>query len=211
MLDFGTTAFISILFLVDPPGTIPAFMALTADYTPEKRRKTAFVASLTATLTLAVFAAIGNYIFRVLGLTLPAFQIAGGLILFLVALDMIRAQRSTKEGPEDMKEGEEAGDVAIAPLAIPMLAGPAALSTVAVLMAQAQNAGQVSLVFFAIALTGFICYLCLRLAEPIQKRLGRTGVQILGRILGLVLAGIGVQFILNGLSAAGMIQKPNAG
>jgi multiple antibiotic resistance protein len=210
MLDFGTTAFISILFLVDPPGTVPAFISLTAKYTPERRRKTALVASVTATLTLAGFAAIGNYIFRVLGLTLPAFQIAGGLILFLVALDMIRAQRSTQEGPGEMREGEDAADVAVAPLAIPMLAGPAALSTVAVLMAQAQNAGEVSLVFIAVALTGLVCYVTLRLAEPIQKRLGQTGIHILGRVLGLVLAGIGVQFVLNGLAAAGLVAKPAA-
>jgi multiple antibiotic resistance protein len=208
MLDFGTTAFISILFLVDPPGTVPAFISLTAKYTPEKRRKTALVASLTTTLTLAGFAAIGNYIFRVLGLTLPAFQIAGGLILFLVALDMIRAQRLTQEDPEEMKESEEAADVAVAPLAIPMLAGPAALSTVAVLMAQAQNAGEVSLVFLSILLTGLITFVTLRLAEPIQRRLGKTGIHILGRVLGLVLAGIAVQFVLNGLSAAGLIAKP---
>src|SRR5262245_36322706 len=142
MLDFATTAFISILFLVDPPGTVPAFMALTAKYSPAKRRKTALVASLTATLTLMGFAAVGNVVFRGLGLTLPAFQIAGGIILFMVALDMIRAQRTTQEDPEDMKESaesaESAGDVAVAPLAIPMLAGPAALSTVTVLMAQAK-------------------------------------------------------------------------
>jgi len=101
--------------------------------------------------------------------------------------------------------------VAVAPLAIPMLAGPAALSTVAVLMAQAQKAAEVSLVYLAIALTGIICYFTLRLAEPIQKRLGKTGIHILGRVLGLVLAGIAVQFILNGLNAAGLIPKPAPG
>ena len=107
-----------------------------------------------------------------------------------------------------MKEGEEAADVAVAPLAIPMLAGPAALSTVAVLMAQAQNVGEVGLVYLAIAATGIITYVTLRLAEPIQKRLGKTGIHILGRVLGLVLAGIAVQFVLNGLTAAGLIAKP---
>ena len=209
MLDFATTAFVSILFLVDPPGTVPAFMALTAKYSPAKRRKTALVASVVATLTLMGFAAVGNLIFRGLGLTLPAFQIAGGIILFLVALDMIRAQRTTQEDPEDMKESEEgAGDVAVAPLAIPMLAGPAALSTVTVLMAQAKNTAEASLVFAAIALTGLICYVTLRGAEPIQKRLGKTGIHILGRVLGLVLAGIGVQFVLNGLKAAQLLPKP---
>jgi multiple antibiotic resistance protein len=211
MLDFATTAFVSILFLVDPPGTVPAFMALTARYTPERRRRTALVASVVATLTLMGFAAVGNIVFRGLGLTLPAFQIAGGVILFLVALDMIRGQRTTQEGPGEMKEGEEANDVAVAPLAIPMLAGPAALSTVAVLMAQAKDTAHVSLVFLAIALTGLICYVTLRLAAPIQKRLGTTGVHILGRVLGLVLAGIGVQFILNGLKAAGLIPPQAAG
>lgn len=208
MLDFATTAFVSILFLVDPPGTVPAFMALTASYSPAKRRKTALVASVVATLTLMGFAAVGNVVFRGLGLTLPAFQIAGGIILFLVALDMIRAQRTTQEDPEDMKESESAGDVAVAPLAIPMLAGPAALSTVTVLMAQAKDTAEVSLVFGAVVLTGLICFLTLRSAEPIQKRLGKTGIHILGRVLGLVLAGIGVQFVLNGLKAAQLIPKP---
>src|SRR5262245_2203947 len=210
MLDFATTAFISILILVDPPGTVPAFMALTARYTPERRRKTVLVASVVATLTLMGFAAVGNVVFRVLGLTLPAFQIAGGVILFLVALDMIRGQRTTKERPEEVKGYEdtsEEADVAVAPLAIPMLAGPAALSTVAVLMAHAKDTAEASVVYLAIALTGLICYVTLRLAVPIQKRLGATGVQILGRVLGLVLAGIGVQFILNGLKAAELLPK----
>jgi multiple antibiotic resistance protein len=205
MLDFATTAFVSILFLVDPPGTVPAFIALTSRFPPEKRRKTALVASAAAATILAAFAAAGNYIFRVLGLTLPAFQIAGGLVLFVVALDMIRAQRSTQEGPGELTEGQAATDVAIAPLAIPMLAGPAALSTVTVLMAQARDAGEVGIVFLAIGLTGLVCYVTLRLAEPIQRRLGTTGVHVLDRVLGLVLAGIAVQFILNGLRAADLI------
>lgn len=200
MLDFWITAFVSVLFLVDPPGTVPAFLALTSGYSPARRKKTAFVASLTATLTLAVFAAVGTYLFRYLGLTLPAFQIAGGLILFVVALDMIRAKRTTQE------EQEEAGeDIAITPLAIPFLAGPAALSTVTVLMAQAQDAAQVTGVFVAIGATGLICFLTLRLGEPIQRRLGVTGIHVLGRVLGLVLAGISVQFVLDGLAAAKLI------
>jgi multiple antibiotic resistance protein len=208
MLDFATTAFVSVLFLVDPPGTVPAFIALTSRFTPAKRRRTALVASVAATLILMGFAAVGNVIFRVLGLTLPAFQIAGGLVLFVVALDMIRAQRTTQEEPSDLEETSAAAEVAIAPLAIPMLAGPAALSTVTVLMAQAADTAAVGVVFLAIALTGVVCYLTLRLAEPIQRRLGKTGVHVLDRVLGLVLAGIAVQFVLNGLAAAGLIAAP---
>lgn len=207
MLDFSLTAFMSILFLVDPPGTIPAFLALTAHYSPEKRRKTALVACITATITLCGFALMGTYLFRYLGLTLPAFQIAGGLILFLVALDMIRAQRSTQEDPQELQEGASAGDVAIAPLAIPLLAGPAAMSTVAVLMSRATDTIHSAMVFLAIGLTGLTCYLTLRLAEPIQRRLGTTGIHVLGRVLGLVLAGIAVQFVLNGLAAANLIAE----
>lgn len=204
MLDFATTAFISILFLVDPPGTVPAYLALTGHYTPERRRKTAFVACLTATLTLMAFAAVGNILFAHLGLTLPAFQIAGGLILFVVALDMIRADHA-EEKSDEMNEAK--GDVAITPLAIPFLAGPAALSTVTVLMSKAQGNGEALMVFAAIALTGLVCYITLRLGDPIQKRLGTTGIHVLGRILGLVLAGIAVQFVLDGLAAAGLIAK----
>ena len=205
MLDFWVTAFVSILFLVDPPGTIPAFLALTSSYSPARRRRTALVACVTATLTLAGFAAAGNYLFRYLGLTLPAFQIGGGLILFLVALDMIRAGKPSEENAEEMKEGAEADDVAITPLAIPFLAGPAALSTVAVLMAHAESTAEAGAVFLAIGLTGVVSYLTLRLADPIQRRLGTTGIHVLGRVLGLVLAGIAVQFVLDGLAAAKVI------
>ncbi|MGL4423406.1 MAG: MarC family protein [Gemmataceae bacterium] len=206
MLDFAATAFISILFLVDPPGVVPAFMALTSSFTPEQRRKTALVACFTATLTLMGFAAVGNVLFHFLGLTLPAFQIAGGFILFLVALDMIRSDH-LEEKSDEMKEAEPARDVSITPLAIPFLAGPAALSTVTVLMAKAETTWRATMVFAAIALTGVVSYGTLRLAEPIQRRLGLTGIHVLGRILGLVLAGIAVQFVLDGLAAAGLIAK----
>ena len=207
MLDFATTAFVSILFLADPPGNVPPFLALTARQSPEKRRKTALTACVVAALTLAAFGAVGTYLFRHLGLTLPAFQIAGGIILFVVALDMIRAQRTTQENPEEMAESAAASDVAITPLAIPFIAGPATLSTVTVLMAKAEDWVQMSTVYVAILLTCGITYLMFRLAEPIQRRLGTTGIHVLGRILGLVLAGIAVQFVLDGLAKAGIIPE----
>jgi multiple antibiotic resistance protein len=206
MVDFAVTAFVSILFLVDPPGTVPAFLALTARYTPARRRRTAFVAALAATLTMMGFALVGNALFRALNLTIPAFQIAGGMILFLVALDMIRSETGTAEHqPSEEEASATTGEVAITPLAVPLLAGPAALSTVAVLMARADGIVQMASVFAAIAFTGFLCFLTFRLADPIQRRLGTTGIHVLGRILGLVLAGIAVQFVLDGLRAAGII------
>src|SRR5262249_51844702 len=131
MLGFALTALASILFVVDPPGALPAYLAMSEGDDAAKRRRTAWRASLAAAVVLAAFAAGGQGLFRMLGLTLPAFQIAGGLILFLVALDMMRAQRPTREGPAEVSEGKAKEDVAITPLAVPLLAGPAALSTVA--------------------------------------------------------------------------------
>jgi multiple antibiotic resistance protein len=205
MWDFALTAFTSILFLVDPPGCIPAYLALTSRYDPAKRRRTALVACAAATLVMSGFGVVGTWLFHFLNLSLPAFKIAGGLVLFLVAIDMIRAQRSTQEDPEEMQEGKASSDVAIAPLAVPLLAGPAALSTVAVLVAKAADLTEVLLVHAAVVLTGLASYVCFRLAEPIQRRLGTTGIHVLGRILGLILAGIAVQFVLDGLRGAGVI------
>jgi multiple antibiotic resistance protein len=204
MFRFALTSLASILFVVDPPGCLPAYLTMT-EGDARKRRRTARKAALAATGVLAAFAAGGQWLFLVLGLTLPAFQIAGGLILFLVALDMMRAQRPTKEGPGEVSEGKIKEDIAITPLAVPLLAGPAALSTVATLMSQAPGWGEKSVVYLAIAVTGAVIYVTLRLAEPLFALLGRTGIQVLGRLLGLVLAGIAVQFVLNGLRAAGVV------
>lgn len=210
MFDFTITALVSLLFLVDPPGTIPPFLALTARYAPRKRRKTALVACVAATAILMAFALLGTWLFAYLGLSLPAFQIAGGLILFLVALDMIREKHEPAAAvveEADADGSSDAGDVAITPLAVPLLAGPAALSTVAVLMTRATTVFESAGVFVAIALTGLTTYATLRLADPIQRRLGATGIHVVGRVLGLVLAGIAVQFVLDGLAAAKIIPE----
>ncbi|MGD9764945.1 MAG: MarC family protein [Candidatus Binatia bacterium] len=203
MLDFALTALASILFVVDPVGVLPAYLAMTHDYDRARRRRTAYRASVIATLVLAGFAACGNSLFRVLGLTMPAFQIAGGVILFFVAMDMLRAQRPTQEGPEEISEGTVKEDIAVTPLAVPMLAGPAALSTVTMLMSRAESLLQMAVVYLAILLTGVAILLTLIFAEALYRVLGRTGAHVLTRILGLVLATIAVQFMLDGLRAAG--------
>ncbi|MGF1578938.1 MAG: MarC family protein [Gemmataceae bacterium] len=209
MLNFFWTALTSTLFIVDPLGVLPAFLVLTQGYSARQRRATGIRASLITTVTLAVFAGIGNSLFRVLGLTLPAFQIAGGLILFLVALDMIRAQRSTQESESDMDEAVGSQDVSVTPLAIPMLAGPAGLSTVTTLMAKAddQGLGYIVVVYLAIGITGLTTLLSLLVAEPLVRWLGRTGIHVFSRVLGVVLAGISVQFVLDGLHGAGLIPE----
>jgi multiple antibiotic resistance protein len=199
MYDFALTALASILFVVDPVGAVPGYLAMTEGDDARKRTRTAWKASLAAAVVMAVFAAAGEVIFRLLGLTMPAFRVAGGLILFLVALDMLRAQRPTQEQPEELSEGRSKDDVALTPLAIPMLAGPASLSTVATLMSQAHGAAEAAVVYAAIGLAAVVTGFTLQLASPLHRLLGKTGIHVLTRVFGLLLAAIAVQFVLEGL------------
>jgi multiple antibiotic resistance protein len=202
MLDFTLTTIASILFVVDPLGAVPAYLVMVEGNDVHHRRRTAMRASLAATGTLLLFAALGDTLLRLFGLTMAAFRIAGGVILFLVALDMIRARRPTQEGPGEVNEGVVKEDVAITPLAVPMLAGPAALSTVAMLTVRSETWRHATVVYLAILLTGTVAYVTLRLAERLYRVLGRTGIHVFSRVLGLILASIAVQFILDGLKAA---------
>ena len=208
MFDFFLVSLTSILFVVDPLGALPAYLVMTTGDSPEKRRHAALKASITVGLALAIFAVGGTYILHLFGISLPAFRIAGGLILLLVALEMMRAQRGTQEGPGEVAEGARKEDVAITPLAIPMLAGPASLSAVSVLMSRVSTWPEMALVYSAIGVTAAVTYLVLRFAEPLYQFLGRTGIHVLSRILGLVLAAISVQFILDGLRDAGFADGP---
>src|SRR5438128_8726163 len=134
-VQFSVVAFTSIFSLVDPFATSPAFLAMTAHDDSARRRHMAKRAAITCLIVLALFALIGSWIFRAFGITLPAFELAGGLILLFIGLDMLQARRSaTQEGAPERREGEEKEDVGITPLGIPMLAGPGAISTVMVLL-----------------------------------------------------------------------------
>lgn len=190
----------AVLFIVDPIGVVPLFVAMTANDSPEKCRATARRASLTAMGMLVFFALFGTVIFRVFGVTLAAFRVAGGLLLMLTALDMLRAQHpATKTSAAEAKEGAEQDDIAIVPLAIPLLAGPGAIATVMVLMAEYggdwMGAG---IVISCIAITFFITYLLLRSANLVKRVLKQTGIAILERVFGLILAAIAVQFVFEG-------------
>ena len=135
LLQFVLIAFTSIFVLVDLIAAVPAFLVMTADSGPDRRRHMALRASLTCFIVLSVFSLIGSYIFSMFGITLPAFKIAGGVILGLIGLDMLQARRSpTKETAGETEEGLEKDDVGIIPLGIPMLAGPGSISTAMVLV-----------------------------------------------------------------------------
>ena len=152
-------------------------------------------------LVLTVFASTGSLIFKLLGITLPAFQIAGGILLFQIALEMVHSRRSaTQEVAEEREEGEKKEDFGITPLGVPMLAGPGAISAVIVLVGQSKLWWHMIPVFLAILLTAIVTFYVLTAGARLQERLGATGVRIMLRLMGLVLAAMAVQFIVNGVS-----------
>lgn len=192
--------FTSILFIVDPFAVIPSFLAMTARDSLEQRRVQARRAAWTCAITLTLFALGGSAIFKVFGITIGAFKIAGGVLIGLNALDMVQARRSQqRETPVEQAEGIEKEDIGILPLGVPMLAGPGAISTVVVLALGAKTTAATIAVYVSILLTALISYAVLAAATMVERRLGQTGMRILTRLMGLVLTAIAVQFILDGI------------
>jgi multiple antibiotic resistance protein len=201
VFSFALSTLTTLLLVVDAPAAVPLFLSMTASDSQAYQRSTALRAAIAAAIVLAAFAALGSVIFRVLGVSMGAFRIAGGILLFLLAVDMLRAERSRQRTtPEEEAEGVDRPDVSIFPLAIPMLAGPGATSTVMVLVTRAERAWQYVVVFGAIALTSLASYWLLRGALGIERRLGRTGMNVLQRVMGLILAATAVQFVVEGVS-----------
>ena len=200
--QFALITFTSILFIVDPIAALPSYLAITQDETAEQRRATALRACVAMALLLIGFGIGGRWIFRAFGITFPAFRIAGGLILWFVAIDMLKAQRTTQESSEELAEGQAKDDVALTPLAIPILAGPGAISTVMVLAGEAHSFARGAVVYGSVALTAFISYVILRLGDRLVKFLGSTGIRVVTRIMGLLLAALATQFVVTGLKEA---------
>ena len=199
---FALVTFTSIFFIVDPVAAIPTYLVITQQETAVERQRTARRACLAMTVLLVVFGATGTMLFRAFGITLAAFRTAGGLILWFVAMDMLQGERRTQEGRDEVYEGQIKEDVALTPLAIPMLAGPGAISTVIVVAGQARGVAQSAVVYVSIVLTGLISYVSLRLGEPLLRRLGKTGIRVVTRIMGLILAAVAVQFVFSGVREA---------
>jgi multiple antibiotic resistance protein len=211
IVRFSVLALSSIFFLVDPFAAIPSFIAITESADLARRKRMARKAALTCFIVLASFALAGQLIFKMFGITLPAFEIAGGLILLLIGLDMLQARRSpTQEAQGDTEEGAAKEDAGIVPLGIPMLAGPGAISSVMVLVGPVPSIfhWQMGAVLGSIAITCVISYLVLAGAGRIRTVLGETGIRILVRIMGLLLVALAMQFFVNGLTDLGIISRP---
>jgi multiple antibiotic resistance protein len=189
----------AVFFVVDPVGVVPLFLAMTAGDSQEKVRRTAMRACLVACGMMLFFALFGGVIFKVFGVSLGAFRVAGGILLLITALDMLRARPSeTRTTPTEEQEGVVKEDVAIVPLAIPLLSGPGAIATAMVLMAKGDSLTSALPVLAAIVLTFVASYYILRASGMIQRVLRQSGVAIVERVMGLILAAIAVQFIADG-------------
>ena len=205
LLEYTFLAASSLFVIVDPLAAVPAFIAMTPNDSPAERMRTAKLACCVMTGVLLVFALAGKWIFQFLGITLPAFQIAASIVLLLVALDMLRAQRSRlSETKEETVAGAEKTDIAVTPLAIPMLAGPGAISTVILLQSQPNDLphGLVLAVLAGCVLAvSLASYGILRMAAHGARRLSPIAMKISTRIMGLLLAAMAIQFMLNAVKS----------
>jgi multiple antibiotic resistance protein len=200
LLEYTLLALSSLFVIVDPIATVPAFLAMTPTETPRQRIGMARLACGVVAGVLLIFAFLGKWIFKILGITLPAFQIAGSVVLLIVALDMLRARRSrVQETDEETVAGTEKEDIAITPLAVPMLAGPGAITTVILLHGQAKDVAQLVALCGCILVIAFVSYVILRLSAHGARWLNPIAMKITTRIMGLLLAAVACQFVLNAL------------
>ena len=184
--------------IVDPVAVVPAFLAMTPNDSAEQRIRTAQVACCVAAGVMLFFSLAGQLLFKVMGITMPAFQIAASILLLIVALDMVRAQRSrVQETREETKAGTEKPDIAVTPLAIPMLAGPGAISTTILLQNEAKDIPQHIALYCCILTVAFASYLTLRLSARSTRWLSPIVMSIAIRIMGLLLAAVAIQFALD--------------
>jgi len=200
LLEYSLLAASSLFVIVDPFAVIPAFIAMTPNDAPAERARMAKIACLVVAGVLLGFGFAGKWIFQFLGITMPAFQIAASIVLLLVALDMLRAQRSrVQETREETAAGTEKTDIAVTPLAIPMLSGPGAISTVILLQSEAKTIWHSLALCGCILLVALASYGVLRMAAHGAKVLNPIALRIGTRVMGLLLAAIAVQFMINAL------------
>lgn len=202
MSEFVFNSFVTLLVIVDPPGLAPIFAALTRGYSEKRKREAAIRGTIVGGAILFIFAIVGDALLGALGIGLAAFRTAGGILLFLLALDMIFARptglrsRSVRDQEEDSYEQ----DISVFPVAIPLLAGPGAITTVLLYTGGTDAAG--TLLFMGVILAVLLLSLgALLLAPRIMRLFGETGANVISRVLGVLLAALAVQFVFDGLES----------
>jgi multiple antibiotic resistance protein len=200
LVEYCLFAFSSLFVIVDPIAAVPAFLAITARERPAAQLRVARTACAVAGGVLAFFAFGGNWIFRTLGISLAAFQIAGSILLLRIAVDMLHGQRSAaQETSEETEAAAAKDDVAVTPLAVPMLAGPGAISASVMLLHRAEGLPQLVALYACIAVVCGLSYLVFHVAVRTTQWLSPIALKLVARLMGLVLAAIAVQFFIDGL------------
>ncbi len=211
-LAFAVLSFTSLLAIVNPLGAVPVYVAMTANYAPRQRTVTVRRAIATSLLILVAFALFGPWILRFFGITTHAFQIAGGILFFGMGWDMLNARRTrVKTTEEEETESAAKEDVGIIPLGLPTLVGPGAITTVIALNGQADTALETAAVYVAIVLVLSISWALLAAAPAVTRRIGRTGMNVMTRLMGLLVMVVGVQFVINGATVVALQIMARAG
>ncbi|MDT8326787.1 MAG: MarC family protein [Roseovarius sp.] len=202
---FLITAFVTLFVIIDPIGMTPLFVALTQGMSPQKRRAIAVRACITSALLLVMFASFGEAVLGFIGISMPAFRIAGGILLFLTALEMLFEKRTKRRaGQAEEAEEDDSDDPSIFPIAIPLIAGPGSIATVILLAGQKpgiEGLAWVIGVMLSVILLVFIMFL---MSGLLERALGRVGTNVVTRLLGMLLAALAVQFVLDGLRGFGL-------
>jgi len=201
MIELFTTAFITLAVIIDPPGCAPIFASLTSGTDAGHRRRMAIRSALIAWAILMFFALLGKPMLHALGISLASFRIAGGVMLFMIALDMVFERRTERreERAREIEGTPEAEDISVFPMAIPMIAGPGSIATVMLLTARADGLSEGLVVLGAMTLVILLTLIALLAAGPLMKAIGSKLEAMITRILGVILAALAVQFVLDGL------------
>ncbi|MEO7092781.1 MAG: MarC family protein [Polyangiales bacterium] len=211
-LGFLKTSFPSIFSIVDPIAVVHVFLAMVGHAPRAEQRSTAFRATVTMIIVLCTFAATGSMIFKFFGITVPAFKIAGGILLFFTAIEMIQAKHNkVRSTPEETVEAETKADVAIIPLGIPLLSGPGAIATVTLLSSRAHGPAEKLALYGSILGVAAITFVVLASASFLVRVLRQTGINIASRIMGLILAATAAQFVLDGWYEAAALMRAAGG
>ncbi len=197
-------AFTALFVVIDPIGMTPLFIAMTPGMTARQRRSVALRSCSVAIGILIVFALFGEQLLGFIGISMPAFQIAGGVLLFLTALDMLFERRQARRQDTSDENAAIENDPSVFPLAIPLIAGPGAIATIILLVGQAEGIAGFSATIGVMVAVVLLVFILFNIANPLERLLGKTGINVVTRLLGMLLAALSVQFILDGLKGFGL-------
>ncbi len=210
MMELFVSAFVTFFVVIDPPGCAPIYASLTAQANAQQRRRMAVRAVLVAASILAVFGLFGEELLNALHIELNSFRIAGGLMLFLIAIDMVFEKRTERREAraQEIIATPEVEDVSVFPMAMPMIAGPGSIASLMLLMAENQGLERALTIFGALGCVLLITLAALLAAGPLMRRIGKDMETVITRLLGVLLAALATQFVLDGLRESFRIAVP---